>query len=232
MTVQPTIDLVLPVLNPSQTWVGDTLARKLELERQSGRSVRLIVVNDGTKDHGPFVRLEADDPSMAVIHFSQNKGKGAAIRAGISSAASDLILFTDADFPYTIDSMVAVIKALEKGVDIALGYREQDYYASVPWFRKGMSESFRFLLKRVLRFPITDTQCGLKGMNKKGVEVFLSTRIDRFLVDMEFIKLAVRSEDLKIEPVVVKLRNDVTFSKMGVKVILREGLNFLRVFFS
>jgi len=232
VTVQPTIDLVLPVLNPSQTWVGDTLARKLELERQSGRSVRLIVVNDGTKDHGPFVRLEADDPSMAVIHFSQNKGKGAAIRAGISSAASDLILFTDADFPYTIDSMVAVIKALEKGVDIALGYREQDYYASVPWFRKGMSESFRFLLKRVLRFPITDTQCGLKGMNKKGVEVFLSTRIDRFLVDMEFIKLAVRSEDLKIEPVVVKLRNDVTFSKMGVKVILREGLNFLRVFFS
>ncbi len=232
MTVQPTIDLVLPVLNPSQTWVGDTLARKLELERQSGRSVRLIVVNDGTKDHGPFVRLEADDPSMAVIHFSQNKGKGAALRAGISSAASDLILFTDADFPYTIDSMVAVIKALEKGVDIALGYREQDYYASVPWFRKGMSESFRFLLKRVLRFPITDTQCGLKGMNKKGVEVFLSTRIDRFLVDMEFIKLAVRSEDLKIEPVVVKLRNDVTFSKMGVKVILREGLNFLRVFFS
>ena len=232
MTVQPTIDLVLPVLNPSQTWVGDTLARKLELERQSGRSVRLIVVNDGAKDHGPFVRLEADDPSMAVIHFSQNKGKGAAIRAGISSAASDLILFTDADFPYTIDSMVAVIKALEKGVDIALGYREQDYYASVPWFRKGMSESFRFLLKRVLRFPITDTQCGLKGMNKKGVEVFLSTRIDRFLVDMEFIKLAVRSEDLKIEPVVVKLRNDVTFSKMGVKVILREGLNFLRVFFS
>ena len=144
MTVQPTIDLVLPVLNPSQTWVGDTLARKLELERQSGRSVRLIVVNDGTKDHGPFVRLEADDPSMAVIHFSQNKGKGAALRAGISSAASDLILFTDADFPYTIDSMVAVIKALEKGVDIALGYREQDYYASVPWFRKGMSESFRF----------------------------------------------------------------------------------------
>ncbi len=232
MTVQPTIDLVLPVLNPSQTWVGDTLARKLELERQSGRSVRLIVVNDGAKDHGPFVRLEADDPSMAVIHFSQNKGKGAALRAGISSAASDLILFTDADFPYTIDSMVAVIKALEKGVDIALGYREQDYYASVPWFRKGMSESFRFLLKRVLRFPITDTQCGLKGMNKKGVEVFLSTRIDRFLVDMEFIKLAVRSEDLKIEPVVVKLRNDVTFSKMGVKVILREGLNFLRVFFS
>ena len=49
--------------------------------------------------------------------------------------------------------------------------------------------------------------------------MFLSTRIDRFLVDMEFIKLAVRSEDLKIEPVVVKLRNDVTFSKMGVKVI-------------
>jgi len=37
--------------------------------------------------------------------------------------------------------------------------------------------------------------------------------------------------ELTLEPVVVKLRKDVTFSKMGVKVILREGLNFLRVLF-
>jgi len=231
VTAQPSIDLVLPVLNPSQTWVEDTLASKRELELRSGRNVGLIVVNDGTKDHAAFLRMEADDPSIEVIHLAQNTGKGAALRAGIGSAKGELILFTDADFPYTIDSMVAVIRALEKGVDIALGYREQDYYASVPWFRKGMSEAFRFLLRRILRFPITDTQCGLKGMNQKGAQVFLATRIDRFLVDMEFIKLAVRNVELTLEPVVVKLRKDVTFSKMGVKVILREGLNFLRVLF-
>ena len=98
-----------------------------------------------------------------------------------------------------------LLASLESGADVCLGYREEDYYASVPWFRKGLSESFRFVLKTILKFPITDTQCGLKGMGKKGKSIFMETRIDRFLVDMEFIKLAV-NQNANIKPVVVSLR--------------------------
>ena len=127
--------------------------------------------------------------------------------------------------------MKAVASAIRNGSDIALGYREQDYYASVPWFRKGLSELLRFVLKTMLRFPITDTQCGLKGMNQKGKEIFLQTTINRFMVDMDFIKRAVRANDVKVETVVVKLRPDVVFSKMGPAVLIREGINFLKVLF-
>lgn len=229
MSEAHSIDVVLPVLNPGKGWVEETLERKHQLATAAGKNVRLIVVDDGSNNPAPFDALVDQDPSIRVIHLEVNAGKGAALREGVRNATNDVILYTDADFPYTVESMAAVTEAVEKGVDIALGYREQDYYASVPWFRKGMSESFRFLLKRVLQFPITDTQCGLKGMNRKGRDVFLSTRINRFLVDMDFIKRAVRTQGLVIEPVVVKLRNDVTFSKMGMGVILREGVNFVRV---
>ena len=138
------------------------------------------------------------------------------------------MLFTDADFPYEIESMVSIARSLESGADVCLGYREEDYYASVPWFRKGLSESFRFVLKTILKFPITDTQCGLKGMGKKGKSIFMETRIDRFLVDMEFIKLAV-NQNANIKPVVVSLRPNVQFSSMGASVLIREFINFLRI---
>ena len=48
---------------------------------------------------------------------------------------------------------------------------------------------------------------------------------------MEFIKRAVKSKEVKIEPVIVQLREDVLFSKMGIRVIAGELVNFIRVFF-
>jgi len=161
----------------------------------------------------------------------KNQGKGAALRRGFEKANAPIVLFTDIDFPYEIASMVQVAHSIENGADVSLGYREDDYYARVPWFRKLLSESFRFVLKTILRFPITDTQCGLKGMSQRGKSIFLQTKIKRFLVDMEFIKRAVKSKEVKIEPVIVQLREDVLFSKMGIRVIAGELVNFIRVFF-
>jgi len=226
------IDVVLPVFNPDSHLVQDLLQRKQKLAMETGKQVQLIVVNDGSKDSNPFEEIQRLDPTVEVVHLSKNQGKGAALRSGIGRSTADFTLFTDADFPYTIESMASIIRRLEAGANIALGHREQDYYASVPWFRRGMSELFRFLLREVLRFPVTDTQCGLKGMDAKGREVFMSTRINEFMIDMDFIKRAVRRKDLNIQPVVVNLRPDVTFSKMGLKVILREFMNFLHVLFT
>lgn len=191
----------------------------------------LIVSDDGSPDTSELDELQRIDPHIKVVRASSNLGKGSALRAGFECAQNDLVVFTDADFPYDMPSMKRIVEELLGGADVALGYREEDYYASVPWFRKGLSEAFRFVLKSILSFPITDTQCGLKGMNQRGRDIFLKTRINRFLVDMEFIKRATRQSGLKIKPVVVQLRSDVTFSSMGPGVLLREFANFIRVLF-
>mgnify|MGYP000359394369 CR=1 FL=1 len=221
----------MPVKDPDEGWVDFTLKKKTEFEASAAAKVRLIVVNDGSNSRVYFDQIQQRDSSIEVVHLAQNKGKGNALREGLKRCISDTILFTDADFPYTVDSMQKVAEALRNGADVALGYREQDYYASVPWFRTVLSESFRFMLQRVLKFPVTDTQCGLKGMTAKGKDVFLQTRINRFLVDMEFIKLASKNRVLVIEPVVVVLRPNVVFSKMGFSVLIAELYNFVKVLF-
>jgi len=223
------IDLVLPVLNPSLGWLDQVMESHKQLVTASGSNARLIIVDDGSADLKEELKLK--DSGITLIKLPVNQGKGAALRKGFEIADAPIVLFTDIDFPYEIDSMVNVIRSIENGADVSLGYREDDYYDRVPLFRKMMSESFRFVLKTILRFPITDTQCGLKGMNQRGKAIFMQTQINRFLVDMEFIKRAVNTKNLRIEPVVVQLRDDVVFSKMGIRVILSELLNFLRIFF-
>lgn len=224
------IDLILPVLNPPINWAEKTHASHLELERILDAKVNLIIVDDGSTEQLEIGKLGQLNPEATVLFSRINFGKGHALRLGIGAAKSDCIIFTDADFPYELASIKAVADELINGADVALGHREQDYYASVPWFRKGLSESFRFVLKSILKFPITDTQCGLKGMNKTGKAVFMQTNINRFLVDMEFIKLAVKQK-VNISPVVVQLRPNVEFSKMGIGVLIPELINFIKVIF-
>lgn len=211
-------------------WAKRTAAMHAELESTLQSRVRLIVVDDGSQSTVELDSLQKSMPDAVIIRSAKNRGKGHALRLGIAKATSEVILFTDADFPYELSSMQAIVQALNNGADVALGHREKDYYASVPWFRKGLSESFRFVLKSLLKFPITDTQCGLKGMNQSGKAIFKETKINRFLVDMEFIKLAVKRK-VQIQPVVVQLRSDVEFSKMGISVLVPELVNFVRVIF-
>lgn len=227
----PEIDLVLPVYNPGKGWAQITVLKKKELEEVLGGKVNLIVSDDGSPDTSELDELQRIHLDVEVVRSSHNQGKGSALRAGFERAQGEMVVFTDADFPYDMLSMKRMVDELRNGADVALGYREEDYYASVPWFRKGLSEAFRFVLKSILSFPITDTQCGLKGMNQRGRDIFLKTKINRFLVDMEFIKRATRQPDLDIKPVIVQLRTDVTFSSMGPGVLLREFANFVRVLF-
>lgn len=229
--------MVVPCFNPPEGWSNGLVKKFEQLQTHlEGVSLTLILVNDGTTNNR-FTEKEKKYitdalPHSTLIESKTNQGKGAALRKGVAVSKSDFQIFTDIDFPYTLPSIIAVYKTLIEGADVALGFRQSDYYESVPFTRKMISKWLRWLLKRVMKLPITDTQCGLKGFNKKGKEQFLATTIDRFLFDLEFVKLVtMKTKNLSVKPVAVKLREDVTFSVMNYQVLARESVNFFRLFF-
>lgn len=234
MAESSTIDVVIPFYNPPVGWEGFLIDQFQRLKTTFETDhLRFILIDDGSTDQAAVLKgyegLLSAGLTILTQRVSPNKGKGYALRQGVSVSDAQYTLYTDVDLPYSAESMKSVLEALKCGNDVAMGYRKKDYYASVPWFRKGLSELFRFVLKVLLKFPITDTQCGLKGMNSLGRSVFLQTRINRFLVDMEFIKLTTQDRALKVTPVVVQLREGVQFSKMGTGVLLHEALNFVKL---
>jgi len=195
---------------------------------EASTMTRLVVVNDGSARNATelnFNRLREILPDVQIVSYSENRGKGYALRQGVAAGQADFYLVTDTDFPYTIDSMCRVVKTLQLQGGIAAGNRDTAYYEQVPPFRRWLSRALRWLLRNVLRQPIGDSQCGLKAFDQQGRAVFLETTIDRFLFDLEFLMLA--NERVKIIPVSVQLRGGVVFSKVGWRILATEGRNFL-----
>ncbi|MEQ9423156.1 MAG: glycosyltransferase family 2 protein [Cyclobacteriaceae bacterium] len=228
-----TYDLVLPCYNPSKNWHQNIVEWWGRIHHiDSSIHFKLILVNDGSTNISShqIEFLKEHIPTMDYVWHKQNKGKGFAIREGAKSSKNDYLIFTDIDFPYTLQSFKDVMLSLKSGSDVVLGFREDDYYVKVPIIRKLISKVFRFFLETVLKWPITDTQCGLKGFSKEGKSLLLTTTIDRYLFDVEVIKKAVEQKDLKINPVTVSLRDGIEFSSLSPKILLREIGNLFKVF--
>ena len=228
------LDIVLPCYNPIGGWEQRIVdSYHLLKTHLSTTDIRLILVNDGSSkqiQEETISFLQSHIPQFRYIESPQNEGKGSALRRGISNSEADICIFTDIDFPYTQQSFLAIYRSLSKGnLDVSIGIKDDQYYSHLPKFRIQVSKFLRFLARTFLRISITDTQCGLKGFNAKGREVFLQTTIRRYLADLEFIFLVERRNDLRMEPVKVSLRDDVEFSKVNMRILLREGTNFLKV---
>lgn len=128
--------------------------------------------------------------------------------------------------------MAAVLQKLLESGGVVAGFREPNYYKNVPFSRRLLSKTLRFVLEKGLRLPVSDSQCGLKGFDRTGRDLFLKTRIDRFLFDLEFLRMAARTPDLPVSTVAVELREGVVFSRIGWKILLAESVNFLKILIS
>lgn len=226
--------IVVPCFNPSEAWGISFASRYRELTDSLAKfpvNISLTLVNDGYPSGIRPVVLDQLPGLIAginIVSYEENRGKGYALRQGIAASNGDFYLITDADFPYTLDSMAAVVEHLLSNGGIAAGNRDLAYYAHVPQFRKLLSKSLRWMLRNMLQLQVTDSQCGLKGFDQNGKKVFLETTIDRFLFDLEFLLLA--KQRVQVDPVPVELRPGVVFSKVGWKILATEGRNFLNLF--
>ena len=233
MIVTKTLDIVHPVFNPHAGWAQD-LFHYFNLFRSKiphDLIVSVYVVNDGSKQGILADDIRFLENSLTHFHFislPQNQGKGAALRKAVQQTKGEFVIYTDADYPYLIENATKMVELLMRDqADIVVGVRDEQYYDQLPLKRKIFSLSLKVM--NYLFFPklkVKDTQSGLKGFNRKGKEVFLKTKIQAFLFDMEFLVLASKRKHIRIDWIYLQAREGVKFSTMKAKTILTELLNF------
>lgn len=232
MTNNLSCTIVLPCYNPQPQWAERIIEQYDAIVAKLGIEVYIILVNDGSTtgiSEKDIHVLEETIPGFRYISYAKNQGKGYALRAGVAAAVSDVIIYTDIDFPYSADSLVDVYNTLHnERYDAAPGIKDEHYYANVPPLRRYISQGLRGLIAVFFRIPLTDTQCGLKGFRNNARPVFLSTTINRYLFDLEFIRLLYK-RGYKIKPVPVSLNENVVFRRMNYKLLLPELANFLKI---
>jgi hypothetical protein len=225
--------LIVPAYNPQPGWSEQLLEQWNRFKAAMPYSTYcLVLTNDGsTTPHfeEELQTLQEKEPFLVTVNETENKGKGAALRNAIRTINANHYLLTDVDLPYTTESMLAVAQAVSAATDIAAGNRDPGYYKKVPFVRSLLSQGLRYLIRKRLQLPFDDTQCGLKAINEKGKQLFLQTKTERYLYDLEFIMKAAADPKYNIKPVPVKLRDGIIMRRMSGRILIQEASNFLKI---
>ena len=194
----------------------------------------LVVVDDGSTD-GTAALLEARAarlPALEVIRLPENRGKGAAVRAGMLAATAPVALLTDADLATPLGEVGALAVGLDGGYDVAIGSRGLPGSTIVvhqPAHRELLGKTFNVLARTLTGLPFHDTQCGFKLFDlRTSRRLFELQRIDGFAYDAELLVLA-RCLGLRVAEIPVRWSNDERTSVGIVRAPLQMARDLLRI---
>ena len=217
--------VVLPAFDEAAR-IGATIREvRAALTYLAADGLEIVVVDDGSGDGTADAALTGGADQVVVL--PHNRGKGAAVRAGVRVARGRTIAFTDADLSYSPDQLAAVITQIEDGWDVAVGNRRHPETSTVQGagtVRDLGSRIINLVTMAVLLGRPHDTQCGLKAFRSDVADlVFGLGRVDGFAFDIEVLHLVERHE-LSLVEVPVRL---VSADRSTVRVV-RDGLRLLR----
>ena len=191
----------------------------------ANRCVEIVVVDDGSDD-GTAEAARAAGADM-VVELPQNRGKGAAVRAGVRASSGRVIAFTDADLAYPPRQIHRLLAAAEAGADMVIGNRRHPDTTAFtrPPAVRSLGSRLVSAATRVLGLASRrDTQCGLKAFRCDAAQaLFAASAVDGFAFDVELLFLADRlGLSLKEVPV------EVTNTRTSTVRMLRDGLAVAR----
>jgi glycosyltransferase involved in cell wall biosynthesis len=185
------LSVVVPAYNEAQG-IADTVARLRAWLEAAGRPWELVVVDNASTD-GTAHRVAADG-GVRVLRNDVNRGKGYSVRRGMLAAEGELRLHCDADCASSLESLAAMLAALDAGADVVVGSRlarGARVGRRQPLRRRIVGRTFVELSRLVLREPTQDLYCGFKLWRADAaVAAYSRTRLDGWVFDAEALALA------------------------------------------
>jgi dolichyl-phosphate beta-glucosyltransferase len=222
------LSLVVPAYNEAQRLPATLRAADAALPKLAAEA-EIIVVDDGSRDGTAEVaRRTLLAVPLRVIELGRNRGKGAAVAAGIGAARFPLVAFTDADCPYDLDSLRPMLDALASGrADVAIGARDlpdSQINRGYGLLRHASGKVLSALTWLAIGLPFRDSQCGLKAFRADVArELFAMRTIDGFGFDFELLAIALENGK-RVERFPVRL----THSDDSRIALLRDSAKMLR----
>jgi glycosyltransferase involved in cell wall biosynthesis len=158
------LSIFFPAYNDGGTIPSMVLTAQIAA-REVTDDYEIIVVNDGSQDHTPLVlaELEKQIPQLRVIHHSQNKGYGAALRTGFASASKEWIFYTDGDAQYNPLELHLLVEALRDDVDLVNGWKIS---RNDPFIRILLGNIYNFGVKLAFGLRLKDVDCDYRLMRR------------------------------------------------------------------
>ncbi|HUP74448.1 MAG TPA: glycosyltransferase [Acidimicrobiales bacterium] len=186
--------------------------------------LEIVVVDDGSGDE-TAAQARAAGADLVLVQ-PKNRGKGAAVRAGVLSTSGRTVVFTDADLAYAPAQIITLLTQIEDGWDVVVGNRRHVATATLVRARRIREIGGRLVnlaTHALLLGQYRDTQCGLKAFRSDVARlIFSATQIDGFAFDVEIFHLVERLR-LSLAEVPVTVEN----SERSTVKIVRDGLRLV-----
>jgi len=187
--------VIIPTYNEAKSIAG--LVKEV---RQ--REMDVLVIDDGSKDDTFSI---AQSYGATVLRNQVNEGKGATLIKGFNFALDnnfDAVITMDGDgqhLPEDIPYFIRLARYSSSGIFIG---NRMHKTRSMPWTRLLTNRIMSWLISRIVRQDIPDTQCGFRLFKK---EVLQKVRLTTFKYETES-EVLIRAARLgfKIESVPIK----------------------------
>jgi glycosyltransferase involved in cell wall biosynthesis len=164
----------------------------------------VIVVDDGSTDGTGQLAAAA---GARVVAHERNSGKGAALKKGLSTAASlgfEYGLTMDGDGQHRPEDIPALLECAERtGAALVVGNRMQNAQ-EIPWLRRAVNRWMSRRISRTAGRPLPDTQCGFRLVQLECYSK-QTLRTDHFEIEseilLEFVRAGRRVEFIPIRTV-------------------------------
>jgi len=225
---RPTLSLVVPLYNEEER-VVEHFDALTEFVSRFAPGSELLYVDDGSVDStaSTVEKAIADDGhrSARLIRRS-HAGKGAAVRAGLLEARSEIAAFCDADLATPLADLERVIAAASEIGGLAVASRAlADSTLTHPEHasRQLLGRLYNRLLRLTIARGIHDTQCGAKAASTEQWRLLLDrSREVGFAWDAEIVAIALRIR-IPVREVAIEWKHD---ERTRVRV-LRDGLGMV-----
>lgn len=189
------LSVIIPAYRESAAIAGTVERVRSELAAVAADGgLEVVVVDDGSGDGtAEAAHRGGADQVVALPH---NRGKGAAVRAGVAVARGATVAFTDADLAYAPAQIARLMAEVEAGWDAVVGNRHHQGTTTLvraSKLRQLGGRAINAATRLVLVGGYHDTQCGLKAFRSDAARLlFGHGLIDGFAFDVEVFHLVER----------------------------------------
>jgi len=227
----PMISIIIPARNEEEA-ISRCLNETMAVMDGLDFSYELIVVDDGSRDRTYEVAEEMAKKSgnVKVLRYSLNRGKGYAVKRGISEASGKLVMYMDADLSIHPKQIPAFLSKM-KDADIVVGSkRHSQSQIKYPLHRKLLSKCFNLLVRVMFKIRVSDTQAGFKLFRREVLEKVLpKLLVKRYAFDVELLANAKKRGYKMIEAPIIVQHGER--GRIGFMDIFHMAMDLLAIFY-
>ncbi|VVB53035.1 Glycosyltransferase AglJ [uncultured archaeon] len=155
------LSIIIPVYNEEQN-IPLLHARIKQALDTLNKPHEVIYVDDGSKDgtYNELMKLFG----VKIIKFRKNFGQTAALNAGITHSAGDVIVTLDGDLQNDPADIPKLIAKLEEGYDVVSGWRK---HRKDPLQKRIFSKFANRIRNLLIKEQVHDSGCSLKAYRKE-----------------------------------------------------------------